>query len=183
MQASRFPRGNIIWGMEVMDFHRTASLHIVEFDIIFENGVKVMNGISNTSYYADCSPQNAQELFNLRHSSLRNAIHERIFGVLKKRFQVLTHQLEYPYKIQVRLVKVICCLHNIIRLTGGDDLFDEMWAKSHADTSLRRNSSSEVEAVVRKAVTAAETRHAKSMRDKIAEQMWAQYSLGEHKLV
>jgi hypothetical protein len=75
-------------------------------------------------------------------------------------------------------------LHNIIHLTGGDDLFDELWAKSHADTSLRRNSRSEVEAVVRKAVTASETRQAKSMRDKIAEQLWAQYSaIGEHKLI
>ena len=83
-----------------MDLHRTASLHTVEFDIIFANEVKVMNGISNTSYYADRSRQNAQELFNLRHSSLRNAV-ERIFGVTKKRFQVLTNQLEYPYEIQV----------------------------------------------------------------------------------
>jgi hypothetical protein len=115
-----------------------------------------MNGICNAWYYTDCSPQNSKELFNLRHSSLRNAI-ERIFGVLKKRFRVLTHQLEYSYEIQVRLVKVICCLHNIIRLTGGDDWFDEQWAKSHADTILRRNSLLEVEAVVRKAVTAAES--------------------------
>ena len=171
MQASRFPRGNIIWGMQVMDLHRTASLHTVEFDIIFENGVKVMNGISNTSYYADCSPRNAQELFNLRHSSLRNAI-ERIFGVTQKRFRVLTTQLEYPYEIQVRLVKAICCMHNIIRLTGGDDWFDELWEKSQANTRRRRNSRSEVDVVVRKAVTAADTRHAKSMRDKIAEQMY-----------
>jgi hypothetical protein len=143
-----------------------------------------MNGICNAWYYAECSPQNAKELFNLRHSSLRNAI-ERIFGVLKKRFRVLTHQLEYPYEIQVRLVKVICCLHNIIRLTGGDDLFDEKWAKSHADTVLKRNSLPEVEAVVRKAVTAAESRYAKSMRDTIAEQMWTQYCRykGERRLV
>ena len=33
-------------------------------------------------------PQNKEELFNLRHSSLRNAI-ERIFGVIKKRFPIL----------------------------------------------------------------------------------------------
>src|SRR5271170_6658583 len=95
-------------------------------------------------FHTNFSPKNPKELFNLRHSSLRNAI-ERIFGVLKKRFRVLTHQLEYSYEIQVRLMKVICCLHNIIRLTGGDDLFDERWAKSHADTILR-NSLVEVEA-------------------------------------
>ena len=46
-------------------------------------------------------PKNAQELFNLRHSSLRNAI-ERIFGVLKKRFPILTDSTAYPYATQVR---------------------------------------------------------------------------------
>ncbi len=33
-------------------------------------------------------PQNREELFNLRHSSLRNVV-ERIFGILKKRFPLL----------------------------------------------------------------------------------------------
>jgi hypothetical protein len=31
---------------------------------------------------------NAKELFNLRHSSLRNVV-ERIFGVLKRQWQIL----------------------------------------------------------------------------------------------
>ena len=59
------------------------------------------------------SPENRQELFNLRHSSLRNAI-ERIFGILKNRFKMLTQQLEFPFPVQVKLVKALCCLHNII---------------------------------------------------------------------
>ena len=33
-------------------------------------------------------PENAKELFNLRHSSLRNAV-ERIFGVDKRRFKIM----------------------------------------------------------------------------------------------
>ena len=45
-------------------------------------------------------PRNAKELFNLRHAKLRNAI-ERIFGVLKKRFPVLTMAPEYPFESQV----------------------------------------------------------------------------------
>lgn len=45
-------------------------------------------------------PQNAKELFNLRHASLRNAI-ERIFGVMKKRFPILTAAPEYPFDAQV----------------------------------------------------------------------------------
>ena len=74
------------------------------------------------------SPQTPQELYNLRHSSLRNAI-ERIFGVLKKRFPILKNQLEFPYNVQVRLVKALCCLHNIIRLVGGDDIYDKEWER------------------------------------------------------
>ena len=38
--------------------------------------------------FSDRPPKNAQELFNLRHFSLRTTI-ERGFGVLKKRFRVL----------------------------------------------------------------------------------------------
>ena len=38
--------------------------------------------------FSDHPPENAQELFNLRHSSLRTTI-KRGFGVLKKRFRVL----------------------------------------------------------------------------------------------
>ena len=118
--------------------------------------------------------ENEKELFNLRHSSLRNAI-ERIFGVLKKRFKVLTHQGEYPYKIQVRLIKVLCCLHNIIRIVGGDDWFDEQWIRDlkNADSSQSDLSN---EVMTSKAITAAQTKQANMMRDDIAEKMWSQYS-------
>ena len=46
-------------------------------------------------------PQNAKELFNLRHAVQRNAI-ERIFGVLK-RFPILNTPPEYPMATQVVL--------------------------------------------------------------------------------
>ena len=115
-------------------------------------------------------------MFNLRHSSLRNAV-ERIFGVLKKRFRVLTHQLEYSFEIQVRLMMVICCLHNIVRLVSGDDWFDEEWEREHSNTgsqeSLVRKTG---DPVVRKEITRREARQARNLRDSIAEQMWSQYS-------
>jgi len=37
--------------------------------------------------YSQGGPQNAKELFNHRHSSLRNVI-ERTFGVMRKRFLI-----------------------------------------------------------------------------------------------
>ena len=39
-------------------------------------------------------PQNKEELFNHRHAKLRNAI-ERIFGILKQRFKILSKQTEF----------------------------------------------------------------------------------------
>ena len=96
-----------------MALHPDVLLYIEEHDIIYMNEVKVIIDTVLFQLYTYCSPENFKELFNLRHSSLRNAI-ERIFGVLKKRFKILRQQGEYLYEIQVRLVKALCCLHNII---------------------------------------------------------------------
>ena len=46
-------------------------------------------------------PLNKEELFNLRHSSLRNVV-ERSLGVVKKRFPLLEFMLSYPYEMQVK---------------------------------------------------------------------------------
>jgi len=117
------------------------------------------------------SPQNPQELFNLRHSSLRNAI-ERIFGVLKNRFKLLTRQLEHPFSIQVQLVNAICCLHNIIRQVGGDDILDEDWlAKERLGTNVLNNDDN----VSTRATTSREVAAAKVKRDEIAIKMWRNY--------
>ena len=59
-------------------------------------------------------PRNKEEIFNLRHSQLRNVI-ERTFGSLKRRFAILQGQPEYPMVSQVKLVVVLAGLHNFIR--------------------------------------------------------------------
>ncbi len=68
-------------------------------------------------------PQNKEELFNLRHSQFRNVI-ERVFGVLKARFKILTVPRAFKMVAQVRVVAALCCLHNIlvnIREWGEDE--------------------------------------------------------------
>lgn len=118
------------------------------------------------------SPKNYQELFNLRHSSLCNAI-ERIFGILNKRFKLLIQQLEFPFPIQVKLVKALCCLHNIIRLIGGDDIFDEEW-----DIGIANEISFDIlsnDHVSRRIITIAQANEAKVKRDEIAVRMWTNY--------
>ena len=70
-------------------------------------------------------PRGKEELFNYRHSSLRNVI-ERCFGVLKARFPILKLMPSYPIRRQ-RLIPIVCCtIHNFIRMQNGvDTLFDQ----------------------------------------------------------
>ncbi|KAG6470744.1 hypothetical protein ZIOFF_071821 [Zingiber officinale] len=65
--------------------------------------------------YSRNPPRNAQELFNLRHSSLRNAI-ERAFGVVKKRFAIIRSSTEPHYGIETQKQIIHCCciLHNYL---------------------------------------------------------------------
>ena len=56
-------------------------------------------------------PQNAKELFNLRHSSLRVTI-ERAFAALKNMFKVLDQKPFHTFDTQVMLVLACCILHN-----------------------------------------------------------------------
>ena len=120
-------------------------------------------------------PQNAKELFNLRHSSLRNAI-ERIFGVLKKRFPILKKQLEYDYDIQVQLVNALCCLHNFIRreVNGEEDIF-EMLEDEELEAESDQSEDFGYAPARHRDVTDREKRMAKTMRDRIAQDMWNQY--------
>ncbi|KAM0873886.1 hypothetical protein ACQ4PT_037771 [Festuca glaucescens] len=56
--------------------------------------------------------QNAQELFNLRHSSLRVTV-ERAFASLKRRFKILSDATPFfTFPVQVDIVVACCVLHN-----------------------------------------------------------------------
>ncbi|XP_028106170.1 uncharacterized protein LOC114305293 [Camellia sinensis] len=81
-----------------------------------------------------------KELFNHRHSSLRNVI-ERTFGVLKKRFPILWSMPNYKSTRQGPLVIACCVVHNWIRLHAVMDPFfmeadNEMAAEAEADGFL-----------------------------------------------
>jgi hypothetical protein len=65
-------------------------------------------------------PQNTEELFNLRHSSLRVTI-ERAFATLKIRFKILDQNPFHTFPTQVKLVLTCCILHNWILGWGEDE--------------------------------------------------------------
>jgi hypothetical protein len=58
-------------------------------------------------------PETPQELYNLRHSRLRNAI-ERIFGVMKRQFPILISSPECSYAVQAKIVAAAGALHNFL---------------------------------------------------------------------
>jgi hypothetical protein len=73
---------------------------------------------------ADRKPENTKELFNLRHSSLRNVI-EHIFGVLKRQWQILGGKgCEYSIGTQIDLFCTLIGLYNFGKQLG-EDLFEE----------------------------------------------------------
>lgn len=68
-------------------------------------------------------PRNASELFNLRHSSLRNVI-ERIFGIFKSRFTIFKTAPPFPFRTQAELVLACAGLHNFLRKECRSDAFE-----------------------------------------------------------
>lgn len=58
--------------------------------------------------------KNTKKLFNLCHSSLRNAI-ERIFGVAKKYFPCLKVAPEFSKQTQIKIVYIVTVLYNFIQ--------------------------------------------------------------------
>ncbi|XP_057790941.1 uncharacterized protein LOC131008056 [Salvia miltiorrhiza] len=67
-------------------------------------------------------PRNADELFNLRHASLRNVI-ERIFGIFKSRFTIFKMAPPFSFQTQAELVLACAGLHNFLRKECHSDEF------------------------------------------------------------
>jgi hypothetical protein len=68
-----------------------------------------------------CRPKNYRELFNLRHTQAQNVV-ERIFGVVKRQFQLLVAAPEYDLATQAKMVPAICILHNFICIHDVDNI-------------------------------------------------------------
>ena len=122
-------------------------------------------------------PMNKEELFNLRHASLRNVI-ERVFGVLKKRFPLLVNMHSYDFQFQCELVLCILMIHNFIRT---NQLYEDEYDvydpndEDHADDDL-----ADVDAAPADNGGAAADMNAEALnawRDDIAQRMWDDYLL------
>lgn len=66
--------------------------------------------------------QKKEELFNLRHASLRNVV-ERLFGVFKSRFTIFNSKPPFSYQVQAEIVTACAGLHNFLRKECRSDEF------------------------------------------------------------
>lgn len=119
-------------------------------------------------------PQTPQELFNLRHSALRNII-ERIYGVIKEWFPILVCMQLYSLEVQQDLVVALCCLHNLIR-TRGSDWFDDV-AEEHRFAQAQAQAEVHKDFPAYTVATNAERRQAHHDCAELAQQMWDDYVL------
>lgn len=130
-------------------------------------------------------PQNAKEIFNHRHSLLKNAT-DRIFGALKARFPILLSAPPYPLQTQVKLVVATCAIHNYIRMEKPDDWLFKMYEQDNPPQVEESPSSSMPEAqqpMLMHADNAAlevpfeddELEFSLQLRDSIATEIWDDY--------
>ena len=113
-------------------------------------------------------PKNREELFNLRHASLRNVV-ERIFGVTKKQFPILSFMHSYPYDVQCALVMCAFMLHNWIRLVEGYQPGDDDENVDNDDGNHKDGPE------FGPGVNTKTAKELTAWRDGIAENMWQSY--------
>jgi hypothetical protein len=118
-------------------------------------------------------PQNAEELFNLRHASARNVI-ERVFGVLKWQFRILVHPPQFDMDIQARVPPALAALHNFIRKYDPDDIADFDDVKDPQPGARMEGAAAEGQLADGLPRTA-ERRQTNERWDRIAQDMWVQY--------
>jgi hypothetical protein len=73
-----------------------------------------------------------EELFNLRHSSARNAV-ERVFGVLKRRFPIIAIVPQYSISTQALLLPALAALHNWLRKYNNPELEEDVEREAEDD--------------------------------------------------
>lgn len=114
-------------------------------------------------------PRNAQELFNLRHSQLRNVI-ERTIGVWKGRFRLLRNCATLSPGMVTLIVYATVALHNFIRSRCSS-------IEQFQDVDVDQNDADDEDddAAVVAAANAHVPHDAIAWRDSIAQAMWVDY--------
>ena len=118
--------------------------------------------------FSDRPPENKQELFNLRHSSLRTTI-EQGFVVLKKCFLVLDAEPFWSFKTQVKVVLACCVVHNHIMGVELNDYIMEDAMNQVKSSDPQQETQSRQESIEDSGLWNAK-------RDEICQATWSDYT-------
>lgn len=120
-------------------------------------------------------PENANELFNYRHSLLRSTV-ERTFGALKARFPILKLAPTYSFEKQIKIVIATCVIHNFIRREKKNDWIFQMY---DSDTPPQlEDPLVQLDAEASELASQWEGREiALQIRDKIRDAMWREHKM------
>lgn len=119
---------------------------------------------------ANKKPETSKELFNLRHASLRNVV-ERIFGVVKRKYQILRTPSEYSIETQTRIILACMALYNWVRSKEG--LNADILLEPESVTTRRARE--QVQPAVIYPEGTVSSKKMDAFRDQIAEKMWVDY--------
>jgi len=124
---SRWLLNTITGGPGYIPMRKAIFVFIIDKDLLGGTLFALHLGNSLDLYpTASRRPSTKEELFNLRHSSLRNHI-ERNFGIFKMRWQVFRKQHRYSLQFQAQLVMALTAVSNLIVREGQNDLVFEDW--------------------------------------------------------
>lgn len=117
--------------------------------------------------YDGRKPRTPKELYNFRHSSLRNVV-ERTIGVLKKKWAYLRHSPFHNVATHTKIICACCILHNFLR-DDPDEINDDGLEIQGAPINLDEDNADNGP---QDSITIAPNDLWTAWRDALAEEMW-----------
>lgn len=109
-----------------------------------------------------------QELFNYRHSSLRNVV-ERTFGVFKRRWRIFDRPHEFAIETQSKLVYALAAIHNLINSVSAVGVDEDPEAYEREELDKAQRDSENLHNLTARDVSA----NIGDTRDRLAEDIWS----------
>jgi hypothetical protein len=94
---------------------------------------------------------------------------ERIFGVVKRKYQILRTASEYSLDTQTRVILACCTLHNYVRSLEG--IAADYWL----ETESQEGPATDIQPTVSYPKDSTSSKKMDKFRDELALHMWEQY--------